>query len=227
MVEQAARRGGAFQRLVLWLLILALLAAVGWLASERNQHRFRVAAQGSLLVIERGRFFPTGTAPLPPTDKAYGPIPVPAGEKPPADTEFDDQNALDRWLFDLLGNWARNAGKKGDGRTAAALVDRASALPGLTGAQIAELNALRRTARVAITCLSLSASIAVEMNALRADLAWDDAQTDIATAAQLVEGARRKLEAVRQGSGAHAADASALSGKLEGVQNTLRDLSKH
>ena len=203
MVEQAARRGGAFQRLVLWLLILALLAAVGWLASERNQHRFRVAAQGSLLVIERGRFFPTGTAPLPPTDKAYGPVPVPAGEKPPADTEFDDQNALDRWLFDLLGSWARNAGKKGDGRTAAALVDRASALPGLTGAQIAELNALR------------------------ADLAWDDAQTDIATAAQLVEGARRKLEAVRQGNGAHAADASALSGKLEGVQNTLRELSKH
>jgi len=203
MAEQAARRGGAFQRLVLWLLILALLAAVGWLASERNQHRFRVAAQGSLLVIERGRFFPTGTAPLPATDKAYGPIPLPAGEKPPADTEFDDQNALDRWLFDLLGNWARNAGKKGDGRTAAALVDRASALPGLTGAQIAELNALR------------------------ADLAWDDAQTDIATAAQLVEGARRKLEAVRQGNGAHAADASALSGKLEGVQNTLRDLSKH
>jgi len=140
---------------------------------------------------------------LPPTDKAYGPVPVPAGEKPPADTEFDDQNALDRWLFDLLGSWARNAGKKGDGRTAAALVDRASALPGLTGAQIAELNALR------------------------ADLAWDDAQTDIATAAQLVEGARRKLEAVRQGNGAHAADASALSGKLEGVQNTLRDLSKH
>ena len=203
MAEQAPRRGGAFQRLLLWLVILALLGAVGWLASERNQHRFRVSAQGSLLVIERGRFFPTGTAPLPATDKAYGPIPVPAGEKPPADTEFDEQNALDRWLFDLLGGWARNAGKKGDGRTAATLVDRASALPGLTGAQIAELNALR------------------------ADLAWDDAQTDIATAAQLVEGARRKLEAVRQGNGAHAADASALSGKLEGVQNTLRDLSKH
>ena len=203
MAEQAPRRGGAFQRLLLWLVILALLGAVGWLASERNQHRFRVTAQGSLLVIERGRFFPTGTAPLPATDKAYGPIPVPAGEKPPADTEFDEQNALDRWLFDLLGGWARNAGKKGDGRTAATLVDRASALPGLTGGQIAELNALR------------------------ADLAWDDAQTDIATAAQLVEGARRKLEAVRQGNGAHAADASALSGKLEGLQNTLRDLSKH
>ena len=201
MAEQvAARRGSTLQRLVLWLIILALLVAVGWLASERNQHR--VAAQGSLLVIERGRFFPIGTSPIPPTDKAYGPIPIPAGEKPPMETEFDDQNALDRWLFDLLGNWAKNAGKKGDGRNAAALVDRASALPGLTGAQVAELGVLR------------------------ADLAWDDAQTDIATAAQLVEGARRKLEAVKQGNGAHAPDASTLSGKLEGVQNTLRDLSK-
>jgi hypothetical protein len=202
MAEQAARRGGAFQRLLLWLVILALLAAVGWLASERNQHHFRVAGQGSLLVIERGRFFPIGTAPMAPTDKAYGPIPIPAGEKPPAETEFDDQNALDRWLFDLLGNWAKGAGKKGDGRNAAALVDRASALPGLTGAQIAELGVLR------------------------ADLAWDDAQTDVATAAQLIEGARRKLEAVKQGNGAHAPEASTLSGKLEGVQNTLRDLSK-
>jgi hypothetical protein len=203
MAEQVApRRGSALQRLLLWLIILALLGAVGWLASERNQHHFRVAAQGNLLLIERGRFFPLGTAPIPPTDKAYGPIPIPAGQKPPPETEFDDQNVLDRWLFDLLGNWAKDAGKKGDGRTAAALVDRASALPGLTGGQVAELGVLR------------------------ADLAWDDAQTDIATAAQLVEGARRKLEAVRQGNGAHAADASALAGKLEGVQNTLRDLSK-
>jgi hypothetical protein len=203
MAEQAApRRGSALQRLVLWLIILALLIAVGWLASERNEHHFRVLAQGNLLLIERGRFFPIGTVRVSPTDKSYAPIPIPAGEKPPAETEFDDQNALDRWLFDLLGSWAKNAGKKGDGRTAAALVDRASALPGLTGAQVADLGVLR------------------------ADLAWDDAQTDIATAAQLVESARRKLEAVKQGNGAHAPDASALSGKLEGVQNTLRDLSK-
>ena len=203
MAEQAApRRGSALQRLVLWLIILALLVAVGWLASERNQHHFRVAAQGSLLVVERGRFFPIGTMAVPATDKSYAPIPVPQGEKPPAETEFDDQNALDRWLFDLLSSWAKTAGKKGDGRTAAALVDRASALPGLTGAQVADLGVLR------------------------ADLAWDDAQTDINTAAQLVESARRKLEAVKQGNGTHAPDASALSGKLEGVQNALRDLSK-
>ena len=92
--------------------------------------------------------------------------------------------------------------KEPDNKSAAALVDRASALPGLTGAQVAELNGLR------------------------ADLSWDDAQGDLANAAGMVEAARRKLEAVRQGNGAHAADAAALSGKLEGVQRTLRDLGK-
>jgi len=203
MAEQSAqRKGGGFQRFILWLVILALLAAVWWLASERNEHHFRVAAQGSALVIERGRFFPTGTTPMPASDKAYAPVPIPAGEKPPADSEFEDQNALDRWLFDLLAGWAKNAGKRGDGKAAAMLVDRASALPGLTGTQVAELGSLR------------------------ADLAWDDAQADMARAAELVEAARRKLEAVRQGNGAHAADAAALSGKLEAVQNSLRELGK-
>jgi hypothetical protein len=195
----APRRGGGFQRFVLWLVIIALFATVWWLASERNAHHFRMVAQPNALIIERGRFFPVGTGPVPPTDKVYGPIAIPQGEKAPADTEFEDQNALDRWLFDLLGNWAKNAGKRGDGRTAAALVDRASALPGLTGGQMAELSGLR------------------------ADLAWDDAQTDIANATQSLDAARRKLEAVRQGNGAHAADAGALSGKLEGVQNALRE----
>jgi hypothetical protein len=203
MAEQAVpRRGGGLQRLVLWLVILALLGAVFWLASERNEHHFRATAQNNVLVIERGRFFPLGTVAMPSTDKAYGPVVIPSGEKPPGEMEFEDQNALDRWLFDLLGTWARGAGKRGDGKTAAMLVDRASALPGLTGAQIADLNALR------------------------SDLAWDEAQADIVRAGEMVEGARRKLEAVRQGNGAHAADASALSGKLEGLQNALKDLTK-
>jgi hypothetical protein len=198
----AQRKGGFFQRLVLWLVIAALLATVWWLASERNEHRFRVTAQANALVIERGRCFPTGMGPMPASEKAYAPVPIPQGEKPPADSEFEDQNSLDRWMFDLLSAWAKNAGKRGDGKAAAMLVDRASGLPGLTGAQVAELGSLR------------------------ADLAWDDAQADITRAVESVEAARRKLEAVRQGNGTHAADASALSGKLEGLQNTLRELVK-
>jgi hypothetical protein len=200
MAEEARpRRAGGFSRLILWLLIFALLAVVWWLASERNERHFRLAAQGSQLVIERGRFFPLGSGPA--GDKTYAPIPVPPGEKPPpAELEFDDQNAMDRWLFDTLSAWAKAAGKKGDTRTAATLVDRASALPGLTAAQLADLGGLR------------------------ADLAWDDALTELSNAGRAIDAARRKLDAVRQGNGVHATDATALSGKLEGVQKTLKDL---
>ena len=88
MAEQTApRRSGFLQRLVLWLVIAALFATVWWLASERNQHHYRVTPQANALVIERGRFFPTGSGPIPASEKAYAPIPVPAGEKPPAESE--------------------------------------------------------------------------------------------------------------------------------------------
>jgi hypothetical protein len=195
------RGGGGFARLVLWLVIAMLLATVWWLASERNEHHYRVTAQAGQMVIEKGRFFPMGTVAA--GDKTYGALPLPPGVKPPGEMEFDDQNSLDRWLFDTLSAWAKETGKKGDTRTAAALVDRASALPGLTGAQIADLSSMK------------------------ADLAWDDAQTDLANATQSIEAARRKLEAVRQGNGTHAHEASALSGKLESVQGTLKDAARH
>jgi len=40
---ERARGGGGFSRLILWLVIIALLAGVWWLASERNERHFRVA----------------------------------------------------------------------------------------------------------------------------------------------------------------------------------------
>ena len=151
MTAEAApkRSGGALSRLVLWLVIFLLLAAVWWLASERNQHHFRTVAQNGFLVIERGRFFPTGTAAS--DEKAYAPVPIPQGEKAPSEMEFDDQNALDRFLFDVLSHWADVLAKKNDTRAAAALVERAGALPGLTGGQVQQLAAMS------------------------ADLSWDDA----------------------------------------------------
>jgi hypothetical protein len=201
MAEAAAKSsGGGLSRLVLWLLIAVLLAAVWYLASERNQRHFHVVAQNGSVVVERGRFFPTGTAAS--EEKAYAPIPLPAGEKAPGEMEFDDQNALDRYLFDLLSTWAQGLAKKNDTHAAAALVERAGQLPGLTGAQVQKLNALN------------------------SDLAWDDAQTDLGSVAKLLDGARRKLAAVQAGKGSHAVEATALDLSLQTLQRSVEALQK-
>jgi hypothetical protein len=200
MAEEAkARGGGGLQRAVLWLVIVALLSTVWWLASDRNERHYRVVTQGNALVIERGRFFPTGTTVAP--EKMYAPIPLPAGQKGPPEREFEHQNDLDRFLFDLLTSWAKELVKKGETRAAADLVDRASQLPGLTGAQVTELNTLR------------------------ADLAWDESRADIAQAGQSLDAAVRKLELVRQGNGVHAADASAQQQKLREVRQRVADIA--
>jgi len=199
-MAEAKPSSGGLSRLVLWFLILVLLAAVWYLASERNQRRFHTVAQNGALVVERGRFFPTGTAAS--EDKAYAPIPVPAGEKAPGEMEFDDQNALDRFLFDILASWAQGLAKKNDTHAAAALVERATGLPGLTGAQVQQLSAMS------------------------ADLSWDDAQTDVGSAAKLVEAARRKLAAVQAGKGSHALDAASQDAALQTLQKTLEGLTK-
>ena len=200
MAEEARKTGGGLQRAVLWFVIAALLGTVWWLASERNERHFRVVSENAQLVIERGRFFPTGTVPS--GDKIYGPIPLPAGEKAPGEMEFDDQNALDRWLFDTLSSWAREAAKKGDTHTAAALVERASALPGLTGAQNGQLASLK------------------------ADLAWDEATTDVQQAGQMLDAAVRNLQSVVAGKGPRALDAAKESERLRGIAQSLKPAAK-
>jgi hypothetical protein len=200
MAEEAKASGGSgLARAVLWLVIAALLGTVWWLASERNQRHYHVVGQGTAMVIERGRFFPTGTTTAP--EKIYAPIAIPAGQKVPAEREFDDQNELDRYLFDVLAAWSKELVKKGDTRGAAELVTRASQLPGLNGAQMTELSVMR------------------------ADLAWDESRADIAQAAQSVDSAVRKLEVVRQGNGLHAADAAAQQQKLREVRQKLGEIA--
>ncbi|MGZ6143986.1 MAG: hypothetical protein ACXWLM_11650 [Myxococcales bacterium] len=200
MAGEAKPSGGGLRAVVLWLVIAALLAAVWWLASDRNERHYRVASENGQLIVERGRFFPTGTTAAP--EKIYAPIAVPAGEKAPGEMEFDDQNALDRWLFDNLAAWARDAAKKGDTHTAAALVERMGALPGLTGAQNGELMALK------------------------ADLAWDDAAADVQQAAGLLDAAVRNLQTVVAGKGPRAIDAGKESERLKGIAQTLRQPQK-
>jgi hypothetical protein len=196
MAEEEKRGGGVLQRLVLWLVIAALLGTVWFLASERNQRHFRTVAENGQLVIERGRFFPMGTAPS--GEKTYAPVPLPQGERPPAEMEFDDQNALDRYLFGALAAWAKEATKKGDMHAAAAFVDRASQLPGLTASQLGDLTAMK------------------------ADLAWEDARADVLHAADLLEAAARKLKLVESMNGTHAFEASLEIVGLHAVAAGLR-----
>ena len=196
MAEEGAKSGGGLQRAVLWLVILALLGTVWWLASERNERHYRLVAENGQLVVERGRFFPLGTAVS--GDKTYASLAIPPGEKVVAEMEFDDQNALDRWLFDVLVSWAKEAEKKGDTHSAAGLVDRASALPGLTGMQNAQLVSMR------------------------ADLSWDEAGSDVAQAIQMLDAAVRNLNSVAAGKGPRAIDAAKESERLRALEQSLK-----
>jgi hypothetical protein len=206
--EQVQRRGGGLSRFLLWLAVLGLLAAVWWLASERNQRRFSWGADGGRLVISKGNFFPVGARVIPADDpklgKVYGPIPLPPGANATA-AEFEDQTALDRALFDLVVPWAKADLKSGDAAAverAGALVERADALPGLTAGQHHELAALR------------------------ADLSFSAAKGELQQAAKLVLDARRKLDAVREGGGDHALEAAPLVRELEGIQDALEEAAQ-
>jgi hypothetical protein len=200
---QPARRG--FPKPLLWLLVLGLLAAVWWLASERNLRRFSWAPDGPALVISKGRFFPIGMARIaaddPQLGKVYGPIPLPQGTKI-GEQEFDDQTSLDRALFDAIVPWARAAVQKGDEASIAQanpLLDRANLLPGLNADQHQQLAALR------------------------GDLSFTAARQELLQAAKLVLSARRKLQAVEEGGGEHALDAGPMLRGLEGIQGLLED----
>src|SRR5438093_8244880 len=202
---QAERRGGGLSKLVLWLLVLGLLVAVWWLASERNLRRFSWRPDESVLTISKGRFFPLGMANIaaddPQLGKVYGPIPIPQGAKV-SEQEFDDQTALDRALFDLVVPWARADAQKGEEKSiaeAGRLVDRATALPGLTAEQHQQLAGLR------------------------GELAFTAARQELLQAAKLVLSARRKLQSVEESGGEHALDAGPMLRGLEGIQGLLED----
>lgn len=200
---QPARRG--LPKPVLWLLVLGLLAAVWWLASERNMRRFSWAPDGPVLVISKGRFFPIGMARIASDDprlgRVYGPIPLPQGAKA-TEQEFEDQTSLDRALFDTTMPWARANMQKGDEASLAQanqLLDRANLLPGLSADQHQQLAALR------------------------GDLAFTAARQELLQAAKLVLSARRKLQSVEEGGGEHALEAGPMLRGLEGIQGLLED----
>ena len=207
MAEAAQEKGSGGSKLA-WLLVLGLLGAVWWLASERNARKFTYEVRAGELVIAKGRYFPTATAAIGPGDgalgKLYGAIPVPPGTKAVAEAEFEDQGALDRALFDLLTGWARAAAQKHDAsgqQLAEELVGRLTGLSGLTPAQLGDLQALR------------------------AALGWWSAGKDLESALKVLAAARHKLEEVRRGDVEHAGQAAALLGPLDALSQQLAELA--
>ena len=208
MAEEAERSGGGLKRLATWLVVLALLAAVLWLASDRNQRRYSWTVDAGKLVISKGRFFPTGQGVIAADDPqhgtVYGPIAAPQGAKVP-DQEFDDQTALDRALFDLIVPWAKADLQKGDEPAMAeanALADRAGSLPGLTADQYRTLGTVR------------------------GELSYASARGELVQAAKLVLSARRKLDAVREAGGEHALEAGPVVRELAGIQEALEQAAQ-
>ncbi len=200
------QKSGSGGRALLWLVILVLLGAVWWLASERNERKYTLSARDGVLQISRGRFFPTGTAAIGPDDpegKLYAGIALQAGPKTMPEVEYDDQGALDCALYDLLSATAHALAKKGDKASfteADALAKRLSGLRGLTAEELGDLSGLR------------------------AELAFWSAGSDVQAAVNAIASARRKLEEVRANGGEHAPLAGPLSALLEPIAAELGEL---
>lgn len=145
------RQGGAVARALLaWVVILALLAAVGYLASERNARTWSLVPEEGRLLVKRGLFLPAGRTAFKSSDpnlaEAYSPLVPPPGKLMPAERTFSDQAELDRELYDLLAQWSREdvaSGEPARLERGLGYLERALDLPALSAAQRDNLAALR------------------------------------------------------------------------------------
>jgi len=145
------RPGGAAGKAFLaWMVILALVAAVVYLVSERNTRTWALSPEEGRLIVKRGLLLPVGRMEYKTSDprlaKVYGPLVPPTGKGLPLERIFSDQAELDRALYDLLGSWAREDVASGDpARLERGLgyLERAMELPGISASQREDLAALR------------------------------------------------------------------------------------
>jgi len=189
---ESGRRGSPLA----WILVVALLATVFWLASERNARRWALGADAGHLVVLRGRSFPTGLR----RSDQFPPIAIPPDAKAPAEVEFEDRVALDRAVFEQILAWARAAAEKPEAAAQARamqLAGRAAQLHGLTPAQIEQLQTLR------------------------AGLAWTSALQDIEKAGELLTTAEKSLR-LAQHAGTNAQRAAQLIQRVHEISQRLQ-----
>jgi hypothetical protein len=142
--------GAAAKAMLAWVAILGLAVVVVYLVSERNARTWSLAPEDGRLVVKKGLFFPMGRTEFKSSDpvlaKVYAPLVPPPSKPLPAEQAFADQGELDRELFDLLSEWAREDVASADpARLERGLgyLERAMELPSLSASQRDSLAALR------------------------------------------------------------------------------------
>ena len=192
------RRGAtSFQAVLTTLLVLALLAALGLLLTERNQRRYFLRTQGNAVVIDRGLPLPYGHGPYRPSDPAlayaYQPFRLPEGVPAPGEEAYDDRAELDQRLGELLLQAAKvrlGASDEGHLTEGMAYLGQADALTQLTTEQ-------RKGART-----------------LRSEVAYLEATDELARALAALRDAQDLLRLGSASSNSHAKDSADLLDRL-------------
>ena len=144
---------GFFKSLGTWLMVLVMIGlsgAVIYLMSDLNRRTYRLAQVGDTMVVQKGRFMPTGFENYEPEEsrlrQAYAPIRLPAGERVPGGQLFEDRTDLDRAMFSILAAWARDQLGSDDltvASQAANFIERCVLLPGVSEEQRRDISVLR------------------------------------------------------------------------------------
>ena len=196
------------RRLLTFAVVVALLALVGYLASERNSRTYSLELRGDQVIILKGLMLPVGAAPWQPKDptlaETYAPIPLEGHriEGTLLTDRFSDRDDLDRALFGLLEQLARPRLASDDPKELAlgfSYLRRAKRLPGTTQDQRAML------AR------------------MEGELAWYQAKMKLEQARQLLTEALSQLEVASAGRNRNSEKASQLAAQIAAPTRQFED----
>ena len=144
---------GFFKSLGTWVMLLVMIGLAGavvYLLSDLNRRTYRLAQVGQTMVVQKGKFMPTGFENYQPDEsrlrEAYAPIALPSGEQVPGGQLFEDRTDLDRAMFSILAAWARQQLGSEDltvSSQAADYIQRCILLPGVSEEQRRDIAVLR------------------------------------------------------------------------------------
>lgn len=195
---EPSARGAAGRTFLLAVAVLALLALVVYLLSERNARTYSLVLEDGQLAVKKGITAPMGRQAFKTADpaqaQAYAPLRPPPGFRLDEERTFDDRAELDQALYDYLAKWARDdLGSEKPELVERALtwIARAEKLPGISGAQREDLRALR------------------------AESGYFEARQLIDRAADALRQARERLRVTAASSSRHAGEASEALHRLD------------